>query len=97
MKNYLLDFNTKFFGIRRVAFKGKDATFFRYPVQYGLLRAFNLYHQRGAYTHLFINSQYYGLYYLMEEHDEIYQRSRFENGNGNLYKCSRASLNIEVF
>ena len=97
MKNWLLDFNkNEFFGLKRVAFKGKDSTFFRYPTQYGLFRAFNLVHQRGAYTQLYINSIYFGLYYVMEEHDNVFTKSRFEGGNGNLYKCSRAPTLIHV-
>jgi spore coat protein CotH len=97
MKNWGLDLqDEELFGIKKLALKGKDTTFFKYPLQYALMRSWNLYHQRGAYTHLFINKIYYGMYYLMEEHDKVYTKSRFLHGTGNLYKCSRVNGEIVV-
>jgi hypothetical protein len=44
--------------------------------------------QRSSFTKLFINDVYYGLYWMHEDMDKEFIRSRYENHKGNLYKCA---------
>ncbi len=47
---------------------------------------------RVGYTKLFINNEYRGLFANYEEFDKAFLATRFEDKNGNLYKCDGASM-----
>ena len=52
-----------------------------------LLYSLNAPAQRSAYTQLFINDQFMGIYLIIENIDDQYLKSRFGNEDGALYKC----------
>lgn len=42
---------------------------------------------RASHAMLYINDQCFGLYYVLEDIDEKFLKSRFGNDKGALYKC----------
>jgi spore coat protein CotH len=42
---------------------------------------------RSSYATLYINHLYYGLYYIIEDVNTDFLKSRFGNKSGALYKC----------
>eukprot|EP01095_Lingulamoeba_sp_RSL-Kostka_P014764 TRINITY_DN6571_c0_g1_i2.p1 TRINITY_DN6571_c0_g1~~TRINITY_DN6571_c0_g1_i2.p1 ORF type:complete len:416 (-),score=139.14 TRINITY_DN6571_c0_g1_i2:73-1320(-) len=53
-----------------------------------ILYSMNVPVQRMSYTQLFINDINFGMYLLLENVDDQYLKSRFNNPNGALYKCT---------
>ena len=52
-----------------------------------VMRLANVPAARSAHTRLYINGEYMGLYLNVEQIDDEFVQSRFQNDSGNLYKC----------
>ena len=93
-KSFKVSFNTfeagkKFYGIEKMNLNGEhnDPSIIRARICWDWLRAFNIPAPRSTHAEVYINGNYYGLYIMVEHVDEEFVKSRFDNNDGNLYKC----------
>lgn len=52
---------------------------------------------RSSLAQLWINGVSYGVYYLVEDIDRDFLRSRFGESDGNLYKAGRLGATLEYY
>ena len=64
----------------------KDPTFMREKLALDFLNAHGIAAPRCTYTNLFINGELWGVYFLVEEVDGDFCKTRFGNKAGNLFK-----------
>lgn len=64
----------------------EDPTMVREKIYLDILKKHNLAAPRCSYAKLFINGQYWGLYYLMEKADMGFLQDRFGNNDWNLFR-----------
>lgn len=75
--------------------ENNDPSFLREYLSLQLFRASNVAAARSTFTKLYINEEYMGLYLNVEQIDDEFIDRRFDEEDGNLYKCSfGASLEI---
>lgn len=76
--------------VSSISLKGfqTDISYLRDPMSTAVAYSVNAYIQRFGWAQLYINDIHYGLYIILEEVDNKYLKSRFNNDNGNLYKCN---------
>ena len=93
-KSFKLSFNTfedgrEFYGLEKLNLNGEhnDPSIIRSKISWDLVRKFGIPAPRANHVQVYINEQYYGLYIQVEHIDEEFVDSRFENKDGNLYKC----------
>ncbi|NOR87246.1 MAG: T9SS type A sorting domain-containing protein [Bacteroidales bacterium] len=93
-KSFKVSFNTyhsgrKYFGLEKLNLNGEhnDPSIIRSKIAWDLMRSFGIPAPRSNHAELYINGNYYGLYIQVEHIDEEFVDSRFENQDGNLYKC----------
>ncbi|MFI5173064.1 MAG: CotH kinase family protein, partial [Chitinophagales bacterium] len=93
-KSYKISFNTynsgrKYMGAEKLNLIGNhnDPTMSREKIYFDVYNSWGLPVRRVAFVKFFINGEYYGLYTLTEEYDEIFLKDRFGESTGNLYKC----------
>lgn len=93
-KSFKLSFNTfesgrDFYGLEKLNLNGEhnDPSIIRSKIGWDLLNSFGIPGSRANHVEVYINGNYYGLYIQVEHIDEVFVDSRFENMNGNLYKC----------
>jgi len=93
-KSFKISFNTfssgrKFYGLEKLNLNGEhnDPSIIRSKISWDLFRKFGIPAPRANHIQFYINGNYYGLYINVEHIDEEFVKSRFENKNGNLYKC----------
>lgn len=93
-KSFKVSFNTfrpgrKFYGLEKTNLNGEhnDPSIIRSKIALDLMRDFGIPASRANHVLVYINGSYYGLYIQVEHVDEEYVESRFNNKNGNLYKC----------
>jgi spore coat protein CotH len=93
-KSFKVSFNTyqsgrKFYGVEKLNLNGEhnDPSVIRAKIGWDLLREFGIPAPRANHVRVYINGNYYGLYINVEHIDEEFVESRFENKDGNLYKC----------
>jgi spore coat protein CotH len=93
-KSFKVSFNSfepgrKFYGLEKMNLNGEhnDPSIVRARICWGWLRAMEVPAPRSAHTRVYINGDYYGLYIIVEHIDEEFVDSRFDNNDGNLYKC----------
>lgn len=93
-KSFKLSFNTfesgrDFYGLEKVNLNGEhnDPSIIRSKIGWDLMNSFGIPGSRANHVEVYINGNYYGLYIQVEHIDEVFVDSRFENMNGNLYKC----------
>jgi len=93
-KSFKVSFNTyhpgrKFYGLEKMNLNGEhnDPSIIRSKIGWDLLRQFGIPASRANHVQVYINGDYYGLYINVEHIDEEFVDSRFENQDGNLYKC----------
>lgn len=93
-KSFKLSFNTfesgrDFYGLEKVNLNGEhnDPSIIRSKIGWDLMNSFGIPGSRANHVEVYINGNYYGLYIQVEQIDEVFVDSRFENLNGNLYKC----------
>lgn len=92
-KPFKIDFNefvrgAKFDGLRKLNLNNStgDASFQRDVICYDLMRQSGVKAPRTAFTRLYINDKYWGLYQLIEQVDKQFLKDNFDNPDGNLYK-----------
>lgn len=93
-KSFKVSFNTfepgrKFYGLEKMNINGEhnDPSLIRSKLCWDILREINIPASRANHVELYINGDYYGLYINVEHIDEEFVRKRFQNLDGNLYKC----------
>jgi spore coat protein CotH len=93
-KSFKVSFNTfesgrEFYGLEKMNLNGEhnDPSIIRSRICWDWLRAFNIPAPRSTHAEVYINGNYYGLYIIVEHIDEEFAGSRFDNKDGNLYKC----------
>jgi len=93
-KSFKVSFNAffpgrKYYGVEKLNLNGEhnDPSVIRSKLCWDLLQEINIPAPRSNHVGLFINGNYYGLYINVEHIDEEFVLSRFENNDGNLYKC----------
>ena len=93
-KSFKLSFNTfesgrDFYGLEKINLNGEhnDPSVIRSKIGWDLMNSFGIPGSRANHVEVYINGNYYGLYIQVEHIDEEFVDSRFENKNGNLYKC----------
>jgi len=83
------DEDARFFGLKKLNLHsmGRDPSFVREQLAYGLFRERGVAAPRTNYARLIVNGKLEGLFLMVEQIDARFTRSRFsEGGNGNLYK-----------
>lgn len=93
-KSFKVSFNTyesgrKYFGLEKLNLNGEhnDPSIIRSKIGWDLMRTFGIPAPRSSHVQVYINNNYYGLYIQVEHIDEEFVDSRFENQDGNLFKC----------
>lgn len=93
-KSFKVSFNTfesgrKFYGLEKINLNGEhnDPSIIRSKICWDLVRNFGMPGARANHVEVYINGDYYGLYIQVEHIDEEFVESRFENSDGNLFKC----------
>jgi len=93
-KSFKVSFNTfhsgrHFFGVEKLNLNGEhnDPSVIRSKIAWDLFRDFGIPAARANHVQVYINGDYYGLYINVEQIDEEFVESRFDNKDGNLYKC----------
>ena len=76
-------------GIEKLNLKAEqnDPSLIRSKIAFELMEKIGLPASRVAYTKVYINDEYMGLYEIIEHIDENFAAYRFGNNNGNLWKC----------
>ena len=69
-----------------------DPTLMHDVLAYRILRDFGVPAPRTAYSKVFINNEYWGLYILVESVNKTFLKEHFESSKGNLYKANFANL-----
>ena len=94
-KSFKIDFNEyikgqKFYGLEKLNLKAvfTDPSVIRAKLYSDVACAFAVPCFRANHVKLYINGEYRGLYINVEHIDENFVRMRFNNNDGNLYKCS---------
>lgn len=93
-KSFKVSFNTfhpgrDYYGVEKINLNGEhnDPSVIRSKIAWDLFRDFGIPAPRANHVAVYINQNYYGLYINVEHIDEEFVESRFENKDGNLYKC----------
>ncbi len=93
-KSFKVSFNTfesgrKYYGIEKMNLNGEhnDPTVARSKMSWDLCRQARIPASRSSHVEVYINDDYYGLYINVEHVDEEFVDKRFNNNDGNLYKC----------
>jgi hypothetical protein len=93
-KSFKVSFNTfhsgrKYYGVEKLNLNGEhnDPSVIRSKIAWDLFRDFGLPAARANHVEVYINGDYYGLYINVEHIDEEFVESRYDNKDGNLYKC----------
>lgn len=93
-KSFKVSFNTykskKFYGVEKLNLNGEhnDPSIMRAKMMWDILRSWGIPAPRVNHVRLFINDVYYGLYLNVEHIDEEFLKDRYDNNDGNLYKCT---------
>jgi hypothetical protein len=93
-KSFKVSFNTfvlggKFYGMEKMNLNGEhnDPSIIRSHLSWEWLREDSIPAPRTAYSRVYINGDYFGLYIIVEHVDEEFIQSRYRNNDGNLYMC----------
>jgi spore coat protein CotH len=80
----------KFFDQKKFNLKAEnnDPSFTREMLALQTFRRNNMAAARSHHTEVYINGEYMGLYLNVEQLDDEFVQSRFDNDSGNLYKCT---------
>jgi len=79
----------RFFGLKKFNLNGEhnDPSIIRSKLAWDLFEQMNVPGSRAVHVKLYINGEYRGLYIHVEEYDKTFVKSRFDDGDGNLFKC----------
>jgi len=93
-KSFKVSFNTfesgrKYHGVEKMNLNGEhnDPSVARSKICWDLCRSFEIPASRSNYMRVYINGDFYGVYINVEHVDEEFVDKRFNNQDGNLYKC----------
>lgn len=93
-KSFKVSFNTfesgrKYYGLEKMNLNGEhnDPTVARSKISWDLCRSMGIPAPRSSYQQVYINGEYFGLYIHVEHIDEEFVDKRYDNQDGNLYKC----------
>lgn len=94
-KSFKISFNTfepgrKYQGVKKINLNGShnDPTMIREKLFYEVWAKAGMQRRRTAFTKLYINGEYRGLYTNLEEIDKEWLGDVFGNDDGNLFKCT---------
>ncbi len=94
-KSFKVSFNKftkggKYYDVEKLNLNGEhnDPSLMRSKLMWDLLRKWGIPAPRANHIRLYINGDYFGLYLNVEHIDEEFILKRFENNDGNLYKCT---------
>jgi len=94
-KSFKLNFkkfndDQRFFGLKKLNLKAEtnDPSCVREHITMNLYRDYNLVVARVNHIKLYINNNYMGLYSNVEQIDKTFLGARYDNNDGNLYKCT---------
>jgi hypothetical protein len=97
-KPFRIDFNEfdqeqHYDGIKKLSLNNatQDPSYMRDMLAYNIMRTAGVKASRTAYTKLFINDVYWGLYVMVEQVDKTFLNNHFKNNDGNLFKCQENS------
>lgn len=81
--------SSKYDGVRKINLSNgfEDPTCMRDVLAYKFMREAGIMAPRTAYTKLYINNTYWGLYIMVEEVDKRFLKNWYDSNEGNLYKC----------
>lgn len=95
---FKLDFNEftqgqTFDGLKKINLHNGfgDPGMLRDYLGYGFMRKVGVNAPRVAYSHVYLNDEYWGLYEIIEQVDKTFLKNNFASGNGNLWKNQRWS------
>ncbi|MFK7773442.1 MAG: CotH kinase family protein [Saprospiraceae bacterium] len=95
---FKLDFNEfieeqSFDGLKKINLHNGfgDPGMMRDFLSYGLMREVGVSAPRVAYSHVYLNDEYWGLYEIIEQVDKTFLENNFASGKGNLWKNQRWS------
>jgi len=93
-KSFRISFNTfekgrKYQGLEKMHLNGEhnDPSVMRSHLFWELCTDMRIPGSRSNHVKVYINTVYYGLYINVEHVDEQFIKARYENNDGNLYKC----------
>ncbi len=93
-KSFKVSFNTfesgrKYHGLEKMNLNGEhnDPSIARSKTCWDMLRSLDIPAPRSNHIEIYINQNYHGLYINVEHIDEEFVDSRFNNQDGNLFKC----------
>ena len=93
-KSFKVSFNTfepgrKWYGLEKLNLNGEhnDPSIMRSKLSWELVREMGLPGPRCNHVRVYINGNFYGVYINVEHIDEEFVKSRFDNNDGNLFKC----------
>lgn len=96
-KPFRIDFNEfvkgqNYDGIKKLSLNNAafDPSVMRDVLAFDVLRNAGVPASRTAYTRVYLNDKYLGLYIMVEQVDKEFAQSRFNNDSGNLFKCTSA-------
>lgn len=80
----------KFYDLKKFNLKAEnnDPAMVREMLSMRIFREFNVPAARTHHAEVYINDEYMGLYLNVEQIDDEFVQSRFDDDTGNLYKCS---------
>jgi len=83
------DDGRRFFGLKKFNLNGEhnDPSIVRSKLGWDLFEQMNVPGSRAVHVKLYINGEYRGLYIHVEEYDKTFVKNRFDDGDGNLFKC----------
>jgi hypothetical protein len=97
-KPFRIDFNEfsstqQYDGIKKLSLNNAtmDPSYMRDMLAFNIMRTEGVKAPRTAYTKLYINDEYWGLYVMVEQIDKTFLNNHFKNNNGNLFKCQESS------
>jgi hypothetical protein len=93
-KPFRIDFNEfvegqHYDGIKKISLNNAalDPSYMRDVLAFNIMRHEGVEAPRTAYTKVYINNMYWGLYVMVEQIDKTFLKNHFTNDNGNLFKC----------
>jgi hypothetical protein len=93
-KPFRIDFNEflpgqHYDGIKKISLNNAalDPSYMRDMLAFNIMRQEGVNAPRTAYTKVYINDLYWGLYVMVEQVDKTFLKNHFNNDTGNLFKC----------
>ena len=94
-KSFKLSFNgfvpgREFYDVDKMNLNGEhnDPSIIRSKLCWDIFQNIGMTSSRAAYTEVYINDAYYGLYMNIEHYDDEFLAKNFEDDSGNLWKCN---------